>query len=176
MNDLLILLLVLATATSLSFRYVGWLGSARLDASEIPVYIATKLKTRHRVMWILGLIVQLQAIVFYTECETNLWICTLVVFAIVFGEIHDIEFSVDIWKSFDGAAIQTHTIPTIPLLTVTSSVALWLDTNLSQCYDWGAGLLGVTLFGSLVLITLYSGNLSGSSATPQLVDIENKGP
>lgn len=176
MNDTLILLLVLATATSVSFRYVGWLGKARLSTTVIPEYIVNRLTTRHRVMWVIGLIVQLQAIAFYIECDTTLWICTLVVFAVVFGQIHDIEFSVEIWRSFHDEVMETYTIPTIPLLTITSSVALWIHSESTKCYEWGAGLFSVSLFGGLVLTTLYAGNLSVSPAPKGLPDIENNAP
>jgi hypothetical protein len=164
MNGAILLAVFVLTATSFSFRYVRWLSAISLKngskvvSSALGRNIITLFRRRHFVTWLIGLLVQLDAVLCYMLCETDLLICTIAVIAITAGKIHDVILGEEIEAGLSRSD-KTGTIPTVPILVTAMSVALYLYAAGDTCELVTGSAIGILFAGSGVLLMLHTHNI-----------------
>ena len=153
MNGAILLGLLVLTATSFSFRYVRWLSALMLVDILHDNGAVTRYQLRHFGVWLLGLLVQLEGMLCYLLCNTDLIICTLSVLAITIGKIHDVALG----TRFPGGLSRSPVnglIPTVPILAIAMPTALYLYTPDDTCEVVTGSAIGVLALGSCGLFAL----------------------
>lgn len=154
MNGGVLIVLFVVTAISFSFRYVRWLSMSTLAGFVESPRLVALLQQRHAVMWLVGLVVQIDALLCYLLCGVNLWICILAILAVAAGKVHDVMLGQEIERGLcgDGGG---NTIPTVSILAVSMATALCLHVAGDECRIATGGGVATAAVGGGCLLMLH---------------------